>query len=64
VGYGEGGPLALYSAALDSRVRVAAVSGYFDSRQGLWREPIDRNVFGLHGEFGDTGDVVEGDRTS
>src|SRR5439155_5981722 len=53
MGYGEGGLLALYAAALDTRVGVTAVSGYFDSRQDLWREPIDRNVFGLLDEFGD-----------
>ena len=32
VGYGEGGLLALYAAALDERIRVAAVSGYFNPR--------------------------------
>lgn len=53
VGYGEGGLLALYAAALDPRIAVAGVSGYFDSRQNLWQEPIDRNVFGLLREFGD-----------
>src|SRR5688500_1971764 len=40
MGYGEGGMLALYAAALDMRVDAACVSGYFDSRQDLWREPI------------------------
>jgi len=29
------------------------VSGYFDSRQRLWEEPIYRNVSGLLREFGD-----------
>jgi cephalosporin-C deacetylase-like acetyl esterase len=29
------------------------VSGYFDSRQNLWQEPVYRNVFGLLREFGD-----------
>ena len=53
VGYGEGGMLALYASALDLRIRATGVSGYFDSRQDLWREPIDRNVFGLLREFGD-----------
>jgi dienelactone hydrolase len=53
VGYGEGALIALYAAALDPRVQVAGVSGYFTSRQDLWREPIDRNVFGLLAEFGD-----------
>jgi len=52
-GYGEGGLIALYAAALDSRITATAVSGYFDSRQRLWEEPIYRNVFGLLSEFGD-----------
>jgi len=53
IGYGEGGLIAFYSAALDPRIGAACVSGYFDSRQQLWREPIYRNVFGLLNEFGD-----------
>jgi dienelactone hydrolase len=53
IGYGEGGAVALYAAALDTRIDAAAVSGYFDSRQDLWQEPIYRNVFGLIDQFGD-----------
>jgi dienelactone hydrolase len=52
-GYGEGGLIALCAAALDTRVSVTVVSGYFDSRQRVWEEPIYRNVFGLLREFGD-----------
>jgi dienelactone hydrolase len=52
-GYGEGGLIAFYAAALDRRIEAAVVSGYFDSRQRLWEEPIYRNVFGLLHEFGD-----------
>lgn len=52
-GYGEGGLLALYSAALDPRIDAALVSGYFASRQDVWQEPIYRNVFGLLDQFGD-----------
>ena len=52
-GYGEGGLLAFYSAALDQRLEVALVSGYFGPRENLWEEPIYRNVFGLLREFGD-----------
>jgi dienelactone hydrolase len=52
-GYAEGGLIALYAAALDTRITAAGVSGYFDSRQALWSEPIYRNVFGLLHEFGD-----------
>jgi dienelactone hydrolase len=53
IGWGEGGLLALYAAALDGRVHGACVSGYFDDRKYLWQEPIDRNVFGLLDQFGD-----------
>lgn len=52
-GYGEGGLLALYAAALDTRIGAALVSGYFGPRESLWREPIYRNLFGLLEEFGD-----------
>ena len=53
IGWGEGGLLALYAAALDPRIDAVCVSGYFDSRQNVWQEPIDRNVFGLLEQFGD-----------
>jgi dienelactone hydrolase len=53
IGWGDGGMLALYSAALDPRIRVACVSGYFTDRRKVWQEPIDRNVFGLLDQFGD-----------
>jgi dienelactone hydrolase len=52
-GYGEGGLLALYSAALDPRIRATLVSGYFQSRQGVWKEPVYRDVWALLHEFGD-----------
>lgn len=53
VGYGEGGMIALYAGALDPRIKAVYVSGYFDDRSTIWRQPIDRNVFGLLNEFGD-----------
>jgi hypothetical protein len=52
-GYGEGGLLAFYSAAADTRIQAAWASGYFSSRQRVWSEPIYRNVWGLLEEFGD-----------
>jgi dienelactone hydrolase len=52
-GAGEGGLLALSSAALDPRIQAALVSGYFGPREKLWHEPIYRNVWGLLTEFGD-----------
>jgi dienelactone hydrolase len=52
-GWGDGGLLSLYAGALDTRITATGVSGYFDSRQQIWTEPLDRNVFGLLDEFGD-----------
>ncbi len=53
MGYGEGALLALHSAAVDLRIQTAVVSGYFESRQDLWKEPIYRDVWGFLSEFGD-----------
>ena len=53
IGYGEGGLLAMYSAAADTRINAAAVCGYFCQREQVWQEPIYRNVFGLLEQFGD-----------
>lgn len=52
-GQAEGGLIAFYAAAADSRIDAALVSGYFDSRQKVWAEPIYRNVWSLLREFGD-----------
>ena len=52
-GWGEGGLLAFYAAALDPRVDRAFVSGYFGPRETVWAEPAYRNVFGLLSQFGD-----------
>ena len=53
VGWGEGGRIALYAAALDTRIDAACVSGYFAPREKVWNEPADRTVFRLLREFGD-----------
>jgi dienelactone hydrolase len=53
MGYGEGGLLALYCGAIDARIDATLVSGYFQQREGLWKEPIYRDVWGLVREFGD-----------
>jgi len=52
-GYHEGGLIAFYSAALDTRIQAAMISGYFTERNRVWEEPIYRNVFGLLEQFGD-----------
>ncbi|MBX7257765.1 MAG: hypothetical protein K1Y02_15495 [Candidatus Hydrogenedentes bacterium] len=53
VGYGEGGLVAQYSAALDGRIKASIISGYFKPREELYREPIYRNVWGILRQFGD-----------
>src|SRR5262249_41589795 len=52
-GYGEGGMIALYAAALDPRIVGVCVSGFFGDRSDVWRQPVDRSVFGLLEQFGD-----------
>lgn len=52
-GYDEGGLVSFYAAAVDPRIQATLVSGYFDSRQRVWAEPIYRNVWSLLREFGD-----------
>ena len=52
-GWGEGGGLALYAAAVDTRFEVACVSGHFGPRERIWSEPMHRNVHGLLTHFGD-----------
>lgn len=52
-GWGEGALVALLAGALDERFAVTAVSGHFGPREGLFAEPIYRNVFGLLRTVGD-----------
>lgn len=51
-GFGEGGGVALYASALDSRIDSVYLWGCFGPMEGLWQQPIYRNVFGLLREFG------------
>ncbi|MCX6380046.1 MAG: dienelactone hydrolase family protein [Armatimonadetes bacterium] len=53
MGWGDGGMLALYAGALDTRIDSTLVSGYFDNHNRSWNEPIDRNIFGRLERFGD-----------
>ena len=55
VGYAEGGLIAFYAAAIDTRIDGALVSGYFDRRGRVWEEPIDRNIWSLLERFSDAG---------
>ncbi len=54
IGYGEGAMVALFAAALDSRVRSTFVAGLPGDISDTWRGPIDRNVFGIRGHFAAT----------
>jgi dienelactone hydrolase len=53
IGYGEGGLVAFYAAALDRRLDVTCISGYFGPREQLFEEPIYRNTWVLLRELGD-----------
>ena len=53
IGYGDGGMIALYAAALDERITACEVAAYFAQRETIADEPIDRNVWGRLREFGD-----------
>jgi dienelactone hydrolase len=69
IGHGEGGLLALYSMAVDPRIKGVIVSGYFGPREKLWDEPIYRNVWNLLPTFGDAElasmrHVIRGEKTS
>ncbi len=52
-GLGEGGLIAMYSGAIDERISSVYVWGCFEPREGVWAEPIYRNVFNLLRDFGD-----------
>lgn len=53
VGYGEGGLIAFHAGALDDRIAVTCIDGYFSQREKVWQEPIYRNVWKQLIEFGD-----------
>ena len=53
IGWGNGGMLALSAGALDTHIAAVCVSGYFNRRENVWREPLDHNVFALLEQFGD-----------
>jgi dienelactone hydrolase len=53
-GSGQGGMLALYSAAIEPRFTAAWISGYSDKREHLADEPEDRIVWGF-AHYGDAG---------
>lgn len=52
-GYGEGGLIAFYAGAIDTRIDTCLASGCFDAHERIWEEPLYRNLFGYLREFGD-----------
>ncbi|MCY2966435.1 MAG: hypothetical protein NT069_22855 [Planctomycetota bacterium] len=46
-GYGEGGLVALYAAAVDRRIERLLISGAFAPMEDQWQEPIERNAWSL-----------------
>ena len=53
IGFGEGGTIALAAGAIDTAIDAVCISGAFHSRQKMWEEPIDHNIWGFLTEFGD-----------
>jgi dienelactone hydrolase len=53
IGFGEGGRVALYAAALDDRFSVCQVAGAFGAQERCHEQPLDRNLFGQLTGFGD-----------
>lgn len=51
IGYGEGGHLVAFAAAIEPRIATAGLAGCFASRDAMWREPLDRNLQGFVREF-------------
>ena len=51
-GAGDGGMIALFATASDQRIDAADLRGYVGPLDEIWREPIDRNLFGVLNEFG------------
>lgn len=52
LGFGEGGNTALIVSALDSGIESTAACGASLASQEMWREPIDRNIWGYLDQFG------------
>jgi hypothetical protein len=53
VGYADGGQLAFFCAALDTRIDAVLLSGCFGPHLRPWEEPSSRQVFGLLPDFAD-----------
>ena len=53
LGSRQGGMTALYAAAADENFAGAVIVDYFQQREGCWKEPVDRMLYGQLKEFGD-----------
>jgi dienelactone hydrolase len=53
IGHGEGGLITFHAAAVDPTIDAVLVSGYFNSRELTWTEPLYRNIWSLLDRFGD-----------
>ncbi len=52
-GVGEGGLLAFYAAALDTRIDAVMLDDFLGNKIPMWNQPISRSLFGLENEFGE-----------
>jgi cephalosporin-C deacetylase-like acetyl esterase len=59
-GAGLGGMIAQFAAEIDPRIDFAGVNGYWGPDRGLWKEPIDRNVWGILGVKQEAKNVQKG----
>lgn len=53
LGWGDGGLIASYAAALEPKVSAVVTGTSAGGADRLYRQPLDRNVFGLWRDFGD-----------
>jgi len=53
IGWGDGGLIACYAAAVDPRIDAVCASGALGNMDQLWDQPVDRMVFSLLTQFGD-----------
>jgi len=51
-GHGEGGAIALFSAAMVTRISTVSVSGYAGPNSEIWQEPIYRNLWRSQSDIG------------
>ena len=60
IGWGDGGLIAWYATAVDTRIDGLCISGTFGDLEQIWQQPLDRMVFGLLERFADAELAVAG----